>query len=316
MPEPAKSPGPTPLVAIGRAEESCDFPAIAAFARLASEGEPAALVMVVGAEGSAPRGMGAAMAVRSDGTIVGTVGGGGLELLAIAHAQDAMRDGRARRYHYDFSGGKGQNLEKACLGKMDLYIQPAPARPRLYIFGAGHVAAALAPMAVAGGFTVTVLDDRPGYPDPARFPAEARLVAAPFLDCIETLRFDPLTYIAVVTYGHTQDEAVVGACLRRPWRYLGMIGSRAKVARVKKALGTNEEAVSLLARIHAPIGFDLGGRSPGEIAVGIAAEIQAVRYGREEVAHRRGGNGTGPRRAPKVGRSGATQPSVAPHAGS
>lgn len=272
-----------PLRRISDGREQVELDAYREFVRLADAGRPVALVTVVDAEGSAPRGMGGAMAVRADGSIVGTVGGGSLELLVIEQALEALRDGRARLLHYDFSGGPEQNLDKACTGKTDFFIQPALPRPKLFIFGAGHIGRALAPIAAGAGFRVTVVDPRPGFAVRDRFPAEVELREGPFQEVIAELPFDERTYAVIVTHGHTEDEAVLRACLPRPWAYLGMIGSRAKVARLFRAVATSEEARRRLARVHAPIGLDLGGRSPGEIALAIAAELQAVRYGREKI---------------------------------
>ncbi|MDQ7007363.1 MAG: XdhC/CoxI family protein [Acidobacteriota bacterium] len=272
-----------PLVAAGDRRESLDLAPYEEFLRLAREGLPGALVTVIGAEGSAPRGMGAAMTVRGDGGIVGTVGGGSLELLLAAHAREAIEDGRPRRLRYDFSGGPEQNLEKACLGKSEFFVQPTPSPPRLYIFGAGHIGLALAPMAAAAGFLVTLVDDRPGYPPPGAEAPGVRTLTGAFEEVIAGLDFDLRTYAVIVTYGHRQDEAVLRACLHRPWRYLGMIGSRAKVRQVFDAVGGDPASRKSLGRVHAPIGLDLGGRSPGEIAISIAAELQAVRHGRKEV---------------------------------
>ncbi len=276
---PAVAP-PGPLVEIGDPVERIELDAYREFVNLAGEGRPVALVTVVGTEGSAPRGMGAAMAVREDGTIVGTIGGGDLEHLVVRHALESLADGRPRRFHYDFSGGAGQNLDKACLGKADFYVQPCLVPPRLHVFGAGHIGIALAPIAEAAGFKVTVLDDRPGFPDPARFPGSVRLVRDPLAAAVSSLPFDETTYVVIVTHGHEQDEAVLVACLAKPWRYLGMIGSRAKVARVFRSVGADESKRERLEDVRAPIGLDTGGRSPGEIAVSIVAEMLAVRYGR------------------------------------
>jgi xanthine dehydrogenase accessory factor len=101
------------------------------------------------------------------------------------------------------------------------------------------------------------------------------------LESIGSLSFGRSTYIVVVTYGHAQDETVLGACLKKEWRYLGMIGSRTKVATIFRNLSTDPNVQRLLSRVHAPIGLNLGGRSPGEIAVAIVAELIAVRHGRD-----------------------------------
>lgn len=271
--------GPDPLVEIGDNREWIDLEPYRELVRVASLGEPVALVTVIGSSGSVPRGTGAVMVVRGDGTITGTVGGGSLEKAMIEEALASMRDGRARRFHFDFSGGKDQNLVKACIGKADFLVQPLVPRPRLLVFGAGHVGQALAPIASTAGFEVTVIDDRQGYPDPRLFPTASRILHGPLGETIPELRFDPSTFVVVVTYGHVQDEEVVRACLPLPWAYLGVIGSRAKVARLRKNLGVDEASRALLSRIHAPIGLPLGGRTPGEIAVGIVAELVSVRHG-------------------------------------
>lgn len=277
----SESPGPDPLVALGDARESIDLEPFREYARLGSLGIPVALVIITETGGSAPRSMGTAMVVHEDGTIVGTVGGGNLEEMMIRNAREALKDGRPRRYHYDFTGGKDQNVVKACTGMTDLLIVPCLAQPHLIIFGAGHVGRASASMAMAVGFRVTIVDDRPGYPRPDDFPDPITRVSGPFGESIESLTFDPSTYIVVVTYGHVQDEAVVAACLSCEWRYLGVIGSRKKIAQLHQQIGRDEESRRHLSRIHAPIGLRLGGRSPGEIAVGIIAELVSVRYGQD-----------------------------------
>lgn len=270
------------LAEAGEAKECAEAPALVEFGRLVEAGRRAALVTVIGTTGSAPRGMGAAMAVRDDGTIAGTVGGGRLEFEAIAAAKAAMADGRPRRLHLDFTAGPGRNIDMACAGTADLFVLPHAGGPELVVFGAGHVARALAPMARAAGYRVTVLDDRPGHPDPGAFPAGARLLAGTYAETAAGIEFDAdRTFVVLVTHGHEKDAEALRLCLDMPWRYLGMIGSRSKVARVFADLSAAGAPAEALARVRAPIGLDLGGRAPGEIAVSILAEMQAVRYGKE-----------------------------------
>jgi xanthine dehydrogenase accessory factor len=285
MGQASESSAPDPLVAIGDAREWTDLEPYREFVRLGSAGVPVALVTVLGTKGSAPRSMGAAMLVRHDGGIVGSIGGGNLEEEMIQHAREAIEDGRPRRYHFDFTGGTGQNVEKACIGTTDFLIQPCVAKPHLIIFGAGHIGRALAPVAAGAGFRVSVADDRPGFPNPEAFGDGVRLLSGPFPETIRRLTFDDTTYVVVVTYGHEQDEAVLKACLPAKWRYLGMIGSRKKVATIFKNLSSDEETAQRLSCVHAPIGLRLGGRSPGEIAVAIVAELIAVRHGRDQAGH-------------------------------
>ena len=268
------------VVEMGDGREFFDTDPLHTVLSCRDRGDAAALVTVIGASGSAPRGMGSLMAVRKDGTIVGTVGGGNLELFVIRHALKALEDGRPRRLHYDFTGGLDQNVEKACCGTTDFFVQPFVETPRLVIFGAGHVGRALAPLAQACGFTVFVVDDRQEYLDAASFPVGTRFQHGPFREMTTNFPFDKSTYVVIMTYGHVHDETVLSACLDRPWRYLGLMGSSAKIATLKKHLGTTAAAREKLALVHAPVGLDVGGRSPAEIAVSIMGELLAVRYGR------------------------------------
>jgi xanthine dehydrogenase accessory factor len=268
-------------VAEGHPEESLDLDVYETFVRLAGEGKPVALVTVVDATKSVPRGMGAAMAVTADGPAAGTVGGGDTEREVVEWARESLRDGKARRLSYDF---KGRAKTRVCPGASEFFIQPFTGRATLHLFGAGYIARALAPMALLAGFRVSVADDRPGLPDPSGFPGEARLVSGPFEDAVANLPFDAdHTYVVISTYEHGKDQEVLAACLERPWRYAGMIGSRSKVATLFRNLGEDERRRAVLDRVRAPIGLDLGGRTPGEIALSILAEIQAVRNERERI---------------------------------
>ncbi|MGD8395608.1 MAG: XdhC/CoxI family protein [Candidatus Eiseniibacteriota bacterium] len=275
---------PDPVVAIAPAGERLDPAVYAEFAELVTRGEPAVLVTVVRTTGSVPRGMGAVMLVRRDGTIGGTVGGGAVERLAIAEARHALADGRARLLHYDCTGAATRNLEMICEGTVDLYVQPAAARSHLVVCGAGHVARALVPLALATGFRATVIDERPGMPVASDFPPGVELLPGDYRRHLAALDLDAdATFVVIVTHGHRHDTEVLAACLDRPCRYLGMIGSRSKVRAVFDALGTTEEARRRLERVRAPIGLDLGGRTPSEIALSILAEMTAVKHDRDTI---------------------------------
>ena len=268
------------VVAMGDGRETADASALAAVMACRERGEAVALVTVIGATGSAPRGMGATMAVRKDGSIIGTVGGGNLELFTIRHALASIEDGCSRRLHYDFSGGPEQNVSKACCGTTDFFIQPFVEMPRLVIFGAGHVARALAPMAASCGFSVLVADDRQELLTSQFFPESVRFLCGSFAETPAGIPFDESTYAVVMTYGHEHDEEVLAACLNRPWKYLGLMASRAKIAELKARLGTTDETRRRLESVRMPVGLNIGGRSPAEIAVSIMSEIIAERYGR------------------------------------
>jgi xanthine dehydrogenase accessory factor len=268
-------------VRVGDPEERVELQAYEEFVRRAGEGQRVALVTVVDATKSVPRGMGATMVVAADGGTVGTVGGGDTEREIVAHALDSLKDGRARRVSYD---SPGRAKSRVCPGASEFFIQPWVGDVRLHLIGAGHIARALAPMAMAAGFGVTVVDDRPGMPAPSDFPAEVHRVNGPFAETVRSLPFeDTGTFVVISTYEHGKDQEVLEACLDLPWRYVGMIGSRSKVATVMRNLGSDDARREALGRVRAPIGLDLGGRSPGEIALSVLAEMQSVRHGRDRI---------------------------------
>ncbi|MDR0966566.1 MAG: XdhC/CoxI family protein [Myxococcales bacterium] len=269
------------LIAMSDGRELADVTAMRDLLSRRETGDPVALVTILQATGSAPRGMGTQMTVHSDGTIAGTVGGGNLELFVIRHALESLKDGKARHLHYDFAGGDSQNVDKACSGTTDFLIQPFLSAPRLVIFGAGHCGRALAPLAQSCGFLVTVVDERADFLDPTLFPEGVQLRQGPFPTIVHDIPFEAATtYAVIMTYGHAHDEGVLDACLGRPYRYLGLVGSKAKIGELFAHLGTTEVRRAELEQLHAPVGLDLGGRSPAEIAVSIMAELLATRYDR------------------------------------
>lgn len=153
------------------------------------------------------------------------------------------------------------------------HLAPPPA---LLIAGAGHIARALAPLGRELGFAVTVLDDRPDFADPAFFSGCA-VLAEDFGPALRRLPLDAETYAVVVTRGHAHDEACAEELLRHELAYLGLIGSRRRIALVLAELQRRGAPAERVGRIFSPIGLPLGAEGPFEIALAIAAELLAVR---------------------------------------
>jgi xanthine dehydrogenase accessory factor len=239
---------------------------IIALARSIQDKQPAVLATVVEAKGASPARPGAQMVLLADDTIIGTVGGGNLEAAIIADAQTALSDGQARLAHYSLSEAGEDAVGTLCGGEVRVFIQPYTPPPKLVIVGGGHIGRPLKIMGEAAGFEVIVVDVEPGRAD---VPALAEVA----------LNED--SYVVLITTDHVSDEAALRQVLLSSARYNGMIGSRAKCRAVLEHLradGVSEEALN---RIYAPIGLDLGGTTPQEIAVAILAEIIAVRKGSE-----------------------------------
>jgi xanthine dehydrogenase accessory factor len=157
------------------------------------------------------------------------------------------------------------------------HLDPILPRPRLFVFGAGHIAVPLAHIADLVGFAVTVVDDRGEFASSARFPRAEVMVAGSVAEAFACLAVLRDGYVVAVTRGHALDEEVVAQALRTPARYIGMIGSKRKVAEVRRRLRERGFSEADLARVHAPIGLDIGAEGVEEIAVSIVAELIAVR---------------------------------------
>ncbi len=243
-------------------------------------GEPVALVTIVSTIGSTPQRIGAKMLVFADGRIVGTIGGGCYENDAFWKAREAIANRRPQLVHYELSDDLAEESGLICGGQMDVYIEPIEPSPELYIVGAGHVGFHLARLAQEVGFHVHVVDDREKFANRERFPGATEVVAENISAWLERTAIPPHASVVVVTRGHTNDIEAVRALAPRRLRYLGLIGSRAKMARIYEALQADGMPPDMLRQVHAPIGLDIGAVTPQEIAVSILAELIAVKHGK------------------------------------
>jgi len=149
----------------------------------------------------------------------------------------------------------------------------------LYVVGAVHIAQALAPMAELAGFSVVVIDPRSAFATESRFP-RTRIVTMWPEEALAGLPPGPHTAVVALTHDPKIDDPALAAALRSPAFYIGALGSRRNHERRLARLSEAGFAPDQLARIAGPVGLDLGGRSAGEIAVSILAEIVAARHGR------------------------------------
>jgi xanthine dehydrogenase accessory factor len=343
-------------------------------------GERFALVSALETSGSSPRHSGAAMLVKADGSIVGTVGGGALEARAIRIALEVLEAGASQLLDFELtnadsaglgmicggrgtllmeyidpaggaksdvfaalfellkSGGRGWLVTgvesgaegtgvagpgaeagvgrltvRRCLvdasgavtgdapGSLDalqglaktggalgghtagdrpgIYVQPVGAPGTVYVFGAGHCGKSLIPLLNTVGFRTVIVDDRTDFANADRFPdADAVVVPASFHDAMEALPVDEQSYLVIMTRGHLFDRSVLAQALRTPAAYVGMIGSKKKIAETYQALREQGFSDQDFARVHAPIGVAIGAETPEEIAVSIAAEIIQARH--------------------------------------
>ena len=244
-------------------------------AALSASGESFVLVTVVGVEGSAPRTIGTRMAVREDGSIIGTIGGGRLEERVREEACELLGSAETRRIELRL----GPDLGMCCGGVVEVLLEPQEGAFRLFIFGGGHVARPLAEFASRVAFSVAVNDDRPDFATRERFPSAVTVSCDDHRDHVRDLQTTSRDFVVVVTHDHRSDEAILAELVERDLAYLGVIGSRSKVRKFRlrlKAAGVSTEALD---RVHAPIGLDIGAETPEEIAVAIVAHLVQVRSG-------------------------------------
>src|SRR5216110_6161 len=229
----------------------------AAVADALERGELAALVTIVSTTGSTPQRVGAKMLVFSDGRMVGTIGGGCYENDAFWKARDAITNRKPQLVHYELDDDFAQETGLICGGQMDVYIEPIEPSPELFIVGAGHVGFHLARLAGEVGFRVHIADDREKFANAERFPTAAEIVVDDIPSWIARANLPPHAYVVVVTRGHTNDLEALRALAPRELRYLGLIGSRAKVARIYEELVEDKMTPEQLQHVHAPIGLDI-----------------------------------------------------------
>ncbi|MGD9116414.1 MAG: XdhC/CoxI family protein [Dehalococcoidia bacterium] len=245
--------------------------------RIKEKGGEAALVTIVSASGSTPREEGTKMLVKPDGSIIGTVGGGGLEAQVIEEAVKVIKQAKPRRFHMSLTAKEAEESGMICGGELDVFIEPILTAPTMYIFGGGHISLPLAQMGKMLGFDVAVIDDRAEFANAERFPEAETVIAADFNESFAQLKIDKSSYIVIVTRGHQHDELVLEWAITTPAKYIGMIGSKTKVQTTYDHLLAKGVPQKTLDAVFSPIGLAIGAQAPEEIAVSIMAEIIKVR---------------------------------------
>ena len=245
-----------------------------------SQGDSAALVTIIRTEGSTPQRVGAKMLVFADGRTVGTIGGGCYENDAFWKARKSLETRRSQVVRYELADDIAEESGLICGGQMEVYIEPLDAAAHLYLIGAGHVSYHLAQAASQVNFKIHVLDDREKFANQERFPDATEIAVDDIPSWLTSATFPNNAYVVILTRGHTHDLDALRALVPRDLRYLGLIGSRAKVARLYAALQEESVPLDTLTNVHAPVGLDIGAVSPQEIAISILAELIAVKYGK------------------------------------
>jgi xanthine dehydrogenase accessory factor len=215
--------------------------------------------------------------VCDDGTMVGGLGAVRFEAIVKHRGQEVWLGEQSIVEDYHTEDGS----------TLRLLLEPILPTPMLSVFGGGHIVSPLVRAAVLAGFRVRVIDDDPAFVNQERFPdADATIVMA-FHHVGEAFDFGQDDYVVLMTRGHAHDHTILEQIYDCPARYLGMLGSKPRIARIWQHLEAKGIAREWLDRVHAPIGLNIHARSPEEIAVSILAEIIQVRRTSPVVISRR-----------------------------
>jgi xanthine dehydrogenase accessory factor len=242
-------------------------------AEIRKSGKKAALCIIIDTKGSSPRKAGSKMIVFEDKSIEGTIGGGSLEFKVMDDALKVISGNKPYKFIYDLD----EDLSMHCGGTAEVYIEPVLLDSNLYIFGAGHIGKALAKYASDFGFHVIFIDNRKEITDgidtyKTQFIQDDYIVAA------QKLEFSENDFIVIVTPKHAFDEEVLAVCAKKTFGYLGMIGSKTKIALARKRF--MEEKILTeqeLNKVDMPIGIKFNAQTPEEIAISILAKLIDVR---------------------------------------
>jgi len=248
-------------------------------AEMVRSGEDGVLATVVSTQHSAPRHAGSKMIVHSDGSLTGTVGGGGAEALVIAEASTVRASGQCRLVPIDLNGGQG-----VCGGTMDVFLEPVLRATPFVVVGAGHVGRAMTAVGRTLGFRFTLVDDRAEFLATVDDERVQTVLAGPS-DLGSALGVEPRASVFVCSRNHTLDGDYLEALIRleiasdREFVFFGSLGSRAKAARLRRRLQAVPELAERMGRVRLPVGINIGAESPAEIALSVLAEAQAVLRG-------------------------------------
>ena len=238
--------------------------------------EQVALVVITKVLGSAPCRVGSKMIVTANKRIFGTIGGGKLEYQVIEEATKSILERQIKEFSYTL----GPEFEQCCGGKVELIIEPMNQSPDLYLCGAGHIGVELCKILQNTPFNIHLMDVRENWKDTLDIDQSIQFIDCDFDLYKQTIRWGPNCYIAIMTHDHKLDYEITALALHAETRYIGLIGSKTKRNKFNNMLKRELKFEAGISPVHCPIGLDLGGSTPKEIAISIAAELLKEHYGK------------------------------------
>lgn len=235
-----------------------------------------ALATITRVEGSTPRKEGSMMGIKEDGTIFGTIGGGTLELVVMENAKKCILDGESKNFNFKLTDDEG-SLHMQCGGEADVFVKVFSPFDKLIIIGGGHIGLELYELGKMLEFYTIIVEDREEFCNIDRFPNADELKLGDIQEVLQEYNIDDSTYAVIVTRGHRHDEVALRSIIDSNAKYIGMIGSKNKTKYIMDNLKNEKVSQEKLDKIYAPIGLNLGGQTPKEIAFSIMSEILVVK---------------------------------------
>ena len=242
-------------------------------AECVNQNKEAALCIITSIKGSTPGKAGFKMLVYPNGKISGSVGGGVMENTVIQHALDVLSEGKPKVFKHNLLS----DHKMSCGGSVEIYIEPIGRLFKLFIFGAGHIGSKLAEYALKFNFDITLIDERKDIIDQINL-GNVKIINKNYKNAFADLNFDNQCLIASVSHLHEYDKEIIAHCVKQPNAYIGMIGSKRKIAAAKK-IYTEQNILSIeeMNSIDWPMGVPIECKTVEEIVISIMARLIDVR---------------------------------------
>ena len=241
-----------------------------------SKKQPIALVTVTKVLGSAPCKIASKMIVTKQKEIFGTIGGGKLEFKVIDEAIIAIKENKIKEFSYTL----GPEFEQCCGGKVELIIEPMNKTPELYVFGAGHIGVELCNILKDTPFNINLFDIRENWKENLTIDKNITFSNIDFDLYKQTINWGENCYVVIMTHDHKLDFEITALALHSKTKYIGLIGSKTKKNKFNNMLRNELNFKEGISPVHCPVGLNLGGNTPKEIAISVAAELLKDYYGK------------------------------------
>lgn len=258
---------------------------------LIKNNRPFVLTTIVKTEGSTPGKVGFRMIVESENVTHGTIGGGMIEREVVFEAIRRMKSRENGVVEYLLSGDapidkeQAKVLKMSCSGRAWILYEVFGVKPKVYIFGGGHVGQALLKQLSLLNFYKVLIDNRPEFANKEKNPFADEIILADYIEYASSFSPDESDFVILMTHGHNYDFDILKTIYKRKLkvRYIGVIASKSKSHKLKKDILQNIGNHVDFSNLYTPIGLDIGGSTPQEIALSIAAELQSILYAKIKI---------------------------------